>query len=273
VILACAAGLGLGIVLSDGSVLSGTEAWQARYGVWSSQLGPLVAAFVDGAANFLRTLGIRGETAVALMGVLVASFAGTTLDTACRLQRYVVQELAETFGARSKGAGWMIRGALGGVRTKHGATIVAVAVASLLAAVPPPGESWGLAQAGKGGLILWPLFGATNQLLGGLAFLVITFYLWRRGQPIWFLIAPMVFMLIMPLWAMIWQLFVGGADSPSWVAQEKWTLVFIGLATIVLECWMIIEAVLLFPRAKGILETAAADDPVTLARPSSANLA
>jgi hypothetical protein len=36
---------------------------------------------------------------------------------------------------------------------------------------------------------------------------------------------------------------------------------------------MIIEAVLLFPRAKGILETAAADDPVTLARPSSANLA
>ena len=30
------------------------------------------------------------------MGVFVASFAATTLDTACRLQRYVIQELAAT---------------------------------------------------------------------------------------------------------------------------------------------------------------------------------
>ena len=41
-------------------------------------------------------MGIPAGIAIALMGVLVASFAGTTLDTACRLQRYVVQELART---------------------------------------------------------------------------------------------------------------------------------------------------------------------------------
>jgi carbon starvation protein len=260
VILACAAGLGLGLVLTDGTILTGAAAWQHRYGVWSTQLGPLVAAFVDGAANFLRTLGFRGETAVALMGVLVASFAGTTLDTACRLQRYVVQELAAVVPASGPGAtGWrqsLDRGwqwTLGWLRTKHGATILAVAVAAFLAAVPPPGEMWSLEQAGKGGLILWPLFGATNQLLAGLAFLVIAFYLWRRGQPIWFLVVPMVFMLVMPMWAMIWQVFVGG-NTLSWVAEGKWVLVFMGVTTIILELWMIIEAILLFPRARGVLE-------------------
>ena len=38
---------------------------------------------------------------------------------------------------------------------------------------PPPGQAWSWAAAGKGGLLLWPMFGATNQLLGGLAFLVV----------------------------------------------------------------------------------------------------
>jgi carbon starvation protein len=265
VILACAAGLGLGLVLTDGTVVSGAAAWQHRYGVWSTQLGPLVAAFVDGAANFLRALGFRGETAVALMGVLVASFAGTTLDTACRLQRYVVQELAATVaprsGSRATGLDWALGRALAGLRTRHGATIAAVTVAALLAAVPPPGELWGWEQAGKGGLILWPLFGATNQLLGGLAFLVIAFYLWRREQPIWFVVLPMGFMLVMPMWAMIWQVFVGGADTPSWIAQGRWTLVFMGLATLFLEGWMILEAMILFPRVRGVLEAGAAETP------------
>jgi hypothetical protein len=40
---------------------------------------------------------------------------------------------------------------------------VAVGVAALVAAAPPPGLPWGIENAGRGGLILWPLFGATNQ--------------------------------------------------------------------------------------------------------------
>ena len=52
---------------------------------------------MDGSANFLKAMSVPASVAVAIMGVLVASFAGTTLDTACRLQRYVIQELASTF--------------------------------------------------------------------------------------------------------------------------------------------------------------------------------
>jgi len=243
VILACGAGLGLGL-MKDGVLLTGEAAWQAQYASWSAagSLGAKVGAFVNGSANFLQALGLSAAVSVALMGVLVASFAGTTLDTACRLQRYVVQELAATLGG----------GPFALLQNKHGATIFAVVIATAMAAVPPGGAEWSFDNAGKGGLILWPLFGATNQLLAGLSFIVITFYLWRRGRTVWFLVIPTVFMLIMPLWAMIHQLFV----SPGWLVADKpdYLLGGIGLATIALEIWMIIEALRLFPRAKGVIE-------------------
>jgi len=290
------------------AVATGGIAWQSRYYSWSSAqgLGAKVGAFVDGSANFLKSMGIPGGIAIALMGVLVASFAGTTLDTACRLQRYVVQELAATFLSnptiigkrdcvecgcdltanvsgtcpecgweidpeslaaaatpRSTGTSGVAAGAkrltanpLTWLRNKHGATLFAITIAALMAAMPPAGGAWTWAGAGKGGMILWPMFGATNQLLGGLAFLVIGFYLWRRNKPVWFLALPMVFMLVMPAWAMGWQLFVGSDDHPAWlyVDNPNWALIVIALATLALEAWMVVEAVLLWPKVKGVLE-------------------
>jgi serine/threonine protein kinase len=249
VISRASAGLGLGITQVDGSVLVGNDAYLARYSVWSSRLGPLVAAFVDGSSNFLKAIGLPAASATALMGVFVASFAGTTLDSACRLQRYVIQELAATAGVRDRRAGF-----LAFLGNKYGATLLAVTLAAFIAAIPPPGKEWAIANAGQGGLILWPLFGATNQLLGGLSFLVITFYLWRRGVRVWFIALPMVFMLIMPMWAMLWQVFIGGEGNPSWLSQRNWLLVSIALTTMALEVWMIVEAWRVFPRAKGIIE-------------------
>ena len=261
VILACGAGLGLGM-MHEGKLLTGTAAWTAQYGDWlaAGALAAKVGAFVQGSANFLQALGIAPAVAVALMGVLVASFAGTTLDTACRLQRYVVQELAATLGGKvgeSKTQTAASFAPLAWLQNKHGATIFAIVIAGAMAAVPPAGNAWSLANAGKGGLILWPLFGATNQLLAGLSFIVITFYLWRRGRAIWFLVIPTVFMLVMPLWAMIHQLFV----APGWLVADKpdYLLGGIGLTTIALEIWMIVEAVKLFPKAKGVLEENALD--------------
>ncbi len=257
VIAACAAGRGLG-VSAGGQFLMGQEAWAARYTSWTDAgaLRAVVGAFVDGSANFLRALGIDGRVAVALMGVLVASFAGTTMDTACRLQRYVVQELARALGGAGLGAGGSagLKGCWGWLENKHGATLVAVILAAMVAAVPPAGQDWTLANAGKGGLLLWPLFGATNQLLGGLSFLVVGFYLWRRGGAVWFIVVPMIFMLLMPPWAMVLQMTGSGSGGAGWIADGKWLLVGVGVATILLEVWMVVEAVLLFPRVKGVLE-------------------
>ena len=251
VILACVAGLGLGIAGPDGEVLLGEQAWQARYASWNTAqgLGAKVGAFIDGAANLLKALGLPHSFSVALMGVLTASFAATTLDTACRLQRYVVQELAGGLGQPKKTVPRIL---LVGLRNKHGATLLAIALAVALAAVPPPGSGWSLASFGQGGLVLWPLFGATNQLLGGLAFLVIAFWLWRQRLPIWFLILPAVFMLVVPFWAMVHQLFVQGVgQEQSWMHSSNLALILIALATLALELWMIIEAFVAWRRHRG----------------------
>jgi len=253
VILACTAGLGLGITLADGSVLHGAAAFEARYPDWAAAGGlkEKVAAFVDGSANFLRALGMGRSFATALMGVFVASFATTTLDTACRLQRYVVQELARTAdrtGSRSLGF-------LRPLANKHVATTFAIVVAGGLATLPGPGRAWAWENAGTGGMILWPLFGATNQLLGGLAFLVILFWMWRRSLPVWFIVLPTIFMLVLPAWALLYQVFVQALGSEkSWIDQGNWLLVGVAAATVALEAWMLIEAALVWPKARGVLE-------------------
>ena len=256
VILACVAGLGLGSAGEGGVMAYGEAAWAARYGSWSAagSLGAKVGAFVDGSANFLMALGIGKAAAVALMGVLVASFAGTTLDSACRLQRYVVQELFGTFGKKdedgrkvesSEGSG----GVFGFLTNKHGATIFAIAVAYAMAFIPLGGNDWGWENAGKGGMILWPMFGATNQLLGGLSFMVLSFYLWRRSKPVFFVVLPMLFMLLMPAWAMI-------LDLGKWMRADviNWPPVVVGVLTLGLEVWIIVEGILGWKKAKGVLE-------------------
>lgn len=307
VILACVAGLGLGIAATGagGGTLTGAEAFAVRYTNWAEAgaLGRTVGAFVDGSANFLAAMGIPIGIAVALMGVFVASFAATTLDSATRLQRYVIQELGRALGGggdtRSPGGGLYCAacgydlsynvsgtcpecgrevaaqtiaprgsGGLGGaseslpnpaswLMNKFVATFVAVGVAGGIAAMPAPGNPWSWETAGGGGMILWPMFGATNQLMAGLAFLVIAFWLWRRAKPIWFIVLPLVFMLVMPAWAMLWQVFIANpGDQPGWLFADnpQWVLIGIALATVALEIWMIAEALLLFPKVRGVLE-------------------
>ena len=245
VIFACVAGLGLGVTDASGEELTGVAAWSDRYASWGTAggLGSKVAAFVDGASNLLAAMAIPSSVAIALMGVLVASFAGTTLDTACRLQRYVVQELASTASERVRVAAWSLPG-------RYIATGIAVVLAAGLAAIPASAGAWTWESTGTGGLILWPLFGATNQLLAGLAFLVIAFFLWRSGRSAWFMLVPMVAMLIIPAWAMGAQVFTGTGSEVDWITEERWLLVAIGLGTLVLEAWMIFEALLLWPRVR-----------------------
>ena len=266
VIIACCAGIGMGIfdrpddptspggytfqpVLKEGTTqpVVNQEAWRTRYAVgekvtnadgtttivgggWAShKLREKVSAFVDGGGNFLASLGIPLKMGIAIMAVLVASFAATTLDTATRLQRYVIHELAQTVDFKP-------------LTNRYIATAFALVLAAAVALLQGSGGP------GSGGMTLWPLFGATNQLLAGLAFMVIVFYLVRRNKPIWFAFLPMVVMLLMPGWAMLHQMF---APETGWLAKGNYLLFGFGVVVEALQVWMIVEGVIAWQNARG----------------------
>jgi carbon starvation protein len=154
------------------------------------------------------------------MGVFISTFAATTLDTATRLQRYIVAESAANLGNKF-------------FQKKHPATAFAVISAMLLA------FSNG---SGNGAMRLWPLFGSLNQLLAGLALLVITVYLKRKNVNMFYSLLPMIFMILMTGWAM-------GINLVGFYNLSDWLLFSIGLIVVFFEVWILIEsAILLFHR-------------------------
>ena len=223
VIIACGAGIALGFA-KGGTTFTGVEAFTQHYGSWigGTGMGNRLSAFIVGSANMIESYGVPGKIALTIMGVFVASFAATTLDTATRLQRYVVGELTTAIGIPA-------------AAKKHPATIIAVVTAFILAFYN---------GSGAGALLLWPLFGATNQLLAGLALLVVTIYLARKKAPIAYTAIPMAFMIIMTGWAMFINL-------GNYYSGGKWLLFFLCLCTIILEIWMIIESFVVFNKVYG----------------------
>ena len=98
--------------------------------------------------------------------------------------------------------------------------------------------------SGKGALTLWPLFGATNQLLAGLALLVVSIYLARKKVSMVYTGIPMVFMIFMTAWAMI-------LNIQKFYNTSNWLLLCIGLVVLMLEIWMIIESIIVLKAHYG----------------------
>lgn len=252
VILACTAGLGMGKALPSGETLVGRAAWESQYSTsWAAfGLAQTVGSFVEGGANFLAALGIPVDFAVGTVAVLVACFAATTLDSATRLQRYVIQALGGTFGFKP-------------LTDKYVATAIAVGLGGLLAMMPAAAGQ----PAGTGGRILWPLFGTINQLLAGLALMVVVLHLWRRGMRIAFAAIPMIIMLVLPVWALGYEVL---RPETGFLAKRDYLLLSGSLAVMGLQLWMIVEGLLVWRRARGVLEEKLPPlSPSTLATNSS----
>lgn len=94
VIIAVTAGIGMKYTSADGTILTGRSAFSEHYSSWAaaSGLSSKINAFIIGAANLVDTYGIPVKIGLTIMGVFLVSFASTTLDTATRLQRYIISE-------------------------------------------------------------------------------------------------------------------------------------------------------------------------------------
>ncbi len=221
VIIAVAAGIGIAYKTLDGNILTGEAAWKTHYASWqaSAGLGSKIDAFVTGSANMMHSIGIPMGLGIIIIGVFIASFAGTTLDTATRIQRYVVTELSSNIK-------------LNFLTNKYSATSFAVITAAALA--------FATGADGTGALKLWPMFGAVNQLLAALGLLVLTIYLKKKGG-FKFLVAalPCIFMLVMTIWGAV-------MNEKNFIASGNWLLILINGIILLLAIWMIVESIIIF---------------------------
>jgi carbon starvation protein len=204
-ILACAAGFAT------------VAAWDQHYATWggANSLGAKVGAFVNGIGYFLnQAFGISPIIGATFAAVVVVSFAATTMDTGLRLQKYVTAEFGDLLNLPALKVGWV-------------ATLIAAGTTAFLAL--HDGQ-------GKGGLIIWPLFGTTNQLLASLALLVISVFLRKLNRPTVYTLTPMIFLLFMTAAAMLITL------KNFWM-ENKWGLFIVGAIIFISALYMVLEAV------------------------------
>ena len=190
--------LGLLAVLATTAGFATVQGWHERYADWGQVQGNLagnISAFINGTARFIEALGVDHRLAASFVAVIVVSFALTTLDSATRLLRYNIEELAATVGLKVN---------------RYVSSVAAVGVIAAFAFYEVGGRPAALA--------LWTLFGTTNQLLAGLTLLVVTVYLKQRGKPVLYTGIPAVFMLISTLSAMTVNLLrFARAEQPQWL--------------------------------------------------------
>lgn len=139
-----------------------TQDWHHHFSSWdkANGLAAKISAFVTGSSQFLNGIGISTEIAQTVIAVMIISFAATSLDTATRIQRYVIGELGEHFKIPY-------------LKNRYLAGTIAVLSAYFLILSK---------EGGTGGLTIWPLFGATNQMLAALSLTIISSYLKIKGK-------------------------------------------------------------------------------------------
>ena len=189
------------------------EEWHEIY----SHLGAgSVSAFITGGSNLISEgWGLSAEIAATLLAVMVVLFAGTTMDSGVRLQRYIIQEWGDIYNISV---------------LKNGLTATFVAVTCcLLLAFGAGGAS------GTGGMVLWPLFGSTNQILASLTLLVLSVYLIKLGRPAKYTLIPMVFVILMAF-------FAGLIKLVEYYEQSNWLLVVLDLIVLVVSVLVMLEA-------------------------------
>ena len=168
--------------------------------------------------------GIPSAFSETMLAVMVVLFAGTTMDAGLRLQRYIVQEWGNIYNIKP-------------LKNNYISTLLSIAACLTLAF----GVSAG-GYPGDGGMLIWPVFGATNQILASMTLMVISIYLIKLGRPVKNILIPMIFILVFALWASGWYVI-------EHFRTEAWVLVFIEVAVmiatliIILEAWSVVSKV------------------------------
>ena len=203
--------------------------WSVYYDSWAHASANKATAFVLGGGALLESLGISPELAKTLMAVLVIAFAATTLDTATRIQRFIITELAIVLRFKF-------------LTNRYVATIAAILPAILLVFVNVSLPS--STEAKQVAWVLWPIFGASNQMLAALTLMVLTLYFWQKNKPVLALLIPMILVMLVTIVTLC-------VKAMEFYSQN--TILFvINLFMIGLVMWMIVEGIIVFQKKRKI---------------------
>ena len=155
------------------------------------------------------------------------------MDTATRIERFIIVELAQSLKIKL-------------LTNRYLATVVALVPATVIVfwSVPAPGSGEQTAAA----WVLWPIFGASNQMLAALTLMLLALYFWRRNRPVLPLVIPMLFIMVITLTALIYN--TAGLIDFRALAVSNWPLLSLNVILLTLILWMIVEALTLFMKAR-----------------------
>ena len=201
------------VAVSGVALAASPEEWHEVY----SHLGDgSVAAFITGGANLIQQgWGLPVEFSSTILATMVVLFAGTTMDSGVRLQRYIIQEWGDIYQLPVLKNGVI-------------ATLVAVACCLLLA-FGAGGSS------GSGGMIIWPLFGSTNQILASMTLLVISVMLIKMKRPAIYTLVPMTFVIVMAFLA-------GTIKLKEYYLDGNYLLVFLDAVVLIVSVLVMLES-------------------------------
>ena len=202
--------LALGTIVATTAGFKSLADWEEIYSEWNAGG---VDAFIQGGGDLMyEGLGIPTSLSATILATMAVLFAATTMDSGIRLQRLVVSEMAELAGVKLSGAV---------------ATIIAVGCAL--------GLTFSMGLDGSGGMLIWPLFGTTNQLMAGLTLAIVVIILTQLRRPTWPVLIPLVFVTAMSLWAAVLQL-------RTFLEAGNWLLLVLDVIIICCAIWVIVEA-------------------------------
>ena len=168
-----------------------------------------LSIFIGGSSGLLQQIGLSESLATTLIVVLVVSFAATTLDSATRIQRYIITE----FGSATK---------LTLFENKFIATLISIIPAYFIATNNELRNE------------LWQTFGASNQMLAALTLMILSIYFWKKGKNIIPLLIPMIIIMAITVSALI----IKFNQSATLLLKS------INGILIILIIWMIIEGLI-----------------------------
>ena len=210
--------LALGTIVATTSGFKSLAKWEEIYNEWNAGG---VNAFIKGGGDLMNEgLGIPTSLSATILATMAVLFAATTMDSGIRLQRLVVAEMAELAGVKLSGVV---------------ATIIAVGCAL--------GLTFSMGLDGSGGMLIWPLFGTTNQLMAGLTLSVVVIILTQLRRPTWPVLIPLVFVTAMSLWAAVLQL-------RTFLEAGNWLLLVLDVIIICCAIWVIVEAFTAITKAR-----------------------